>query len=240
MKTIRNLWMVLVCAFCTLSVLCLVGGTAAAQVSIFCYHEIEKPSDPFAIPQKQLEQQIKDLKAQGYRFVSLAEYEAYMKGELALPEKSVMLTFDDGYASVYTQVYPLLKKYHVPAMIALVTSWTEGEGKPSDVGELLTWDEIRDLKRRGHEIASHTASHPSLTQLLAEGKRAAAMDELVRSRDAIAKETGAAPRFLCHPYIAWNDEVDALIRAAGVRPYGPVGYNHGKGTKAGTRPGVGD
>ena len=157
MKTIRNLWMVLVCAFCTLSVLCLVGGTADAQVSIFCYHEIEKPSDPFAIPQKQLEQQIKDLKAQGYRFVSLAEYEAYMKGELALPEKSVMLTFDDGYASVYTQVYPLLKKYHVPAMIALVTSWTEGEGKPSDVGELLTWDEIREMEASGLvSVASHS------------------------------------------------------------------------------------
>lgn len=104
-----------------------------------------------------MEQQIQDLKAQGYRFVSLDEYESYMKGELALPEKSVMLTFDDGYASVYTQVYPLLQKYQVPAMIALVTSWTEGEGKPSDVGTLLTWEQVREMEASGLvSVASHS------------------------------------------------------------------------------------
>ena len=154
MKTIKKLLAALACTF---GAFCLAGGTADAQVSIFCYHEIEKPNDPFAIPQKELEQQIKDLKSQGYRFVSLAEYESYMKGELDLPEKSVLLTFDDGYASVYTQVYPLLQKYQVPAMIALVTSWTEGEGKPRDVGALLTWNQVREMEASGLvSVASHS------------------------------------------------------------------------------------
>ena len=157
MKKWKKLLAALVCSFSALSAFGMAGGTAAAQVSIFCYHEIEKPGDKFAIPQKQLEQQIQDLKAQGYRFVSLDEYESYMKGELALPEKSVMLTFDDGYASVYTQVYPLLQKYQVPAMIALVTSWTEGEGKPSDVGTLLTWEQVREMEASGLvSVASHS------------------------------------------------------------------------------------
>ncbi|WP_294158206.1 poly-beta-1,6-N-acetyl-D-glucosamine N-deacetylase PgaB [uncultured Selenomonas sp.] len=154
MKTIKKLLAALACTF---GAFCLAGGTADAQVSIFCYHEIEKPNDPFAIPQKELEQQIKDLKSQGYRFVSLAEYESYMKGELDLPEKSVLLTFDDGYASVYTQVFPLLQKYQVPAMIALVTSWTEGEGKPRDVGALLTWNQVREMEASGLvSVASHS------------------------------------------------------------------------------------
>ena len=92
MKTIKKLLAALACTF---GAFCLAGGTADAQVSIFCYHEIEKPNDPFAIPQKELEQQIKDLKSQGYRFVSLAEYESYMKGELDLPEKSVLLEAEE-------------------------------------------------------------------------------------------------------------------------------------------------
>ena len=157
MKKTRKLLAAFVGACCAIGAFCMSGGTAAAQVSVFCYHEIEKPKDPYAIPQRELEQQIKDWKAQGYRFVSLDEYEAYMKGELTLPEKSVMLTFDDGYASVYTKVYPLLQKYQVPAMIALVTSWTEGESKPSDVGDLLTWEQIREMEASGLvSVVSHT------------------------------------------------------------------------------------
>lgn len=62
-----------------------------------------------------------------------------------------------GNASVYTQVYPLLQKYQVPAMIALVTSWTEGEGKPSDVGTLLTWEQVREMEASGLvSVASHS------------------------------------------------------------------------------------
>ena len=147
------------------------------------------------------------------------------------PVVTVTLTFDDGTRD-HLKAAALLEKYGWRGCFNIITD------KVGD-GRHLTWDEIRDLKRRGHEIASHTASHPSLKKLLAEGRRAEALDELVRSRDAIAKGTGSAPHFLCHPYIAWNDEVDALIRETGMTPYGHVRYNHGKGTKAGTPTGVG-
>ena len=110
------------------------------------------------------------------------------------PVVTVTLTFDDGSRD-HLKAAALIEKYGWRGCFNIVTDKVGDERH-------LTWDEIRDLKRRGHEIASHTATHPNLAKLLADGKRGEATDELVRSRDAIAKETGSAPRFLCHPYIA--------------------------------------
>ncbi len=150
---------------------------------------------------------------------------------LAEPVVTVTLSFDDGTRD-HLKAAALLEKYGWRGCFNIVT---DRIGKEKH----LTWAEVRDLKRRGHEIASHTATHPSLVGLLQAGKRAEAVDEIVRSRDAIARETGAAPKYLCHPHVAWNDEVNALIRESGMVPSGHVRYNHGTGTKAGTPTGVG-
>ena len=84
---------------------------AEAQVAILCYHEVDRQGDAFAVTHERLESHLAKMKQDGYHFVSLDEYIRYAKGELSLPEKSVMVTFDDGYRSFYTKVYPLLKKY---------------------------------------------------------------------------------------------------------------------------------
>lgn len=128
-----------------------------AKVAIFCYHEIDRPNDSFAISSGRFESHLKYLQKAGYHFVTLDEYLAYTDGKLNLPEKSVMITFDDGYQSFYTKVYPLLKKYDVPAMLAIVTSWTDGEGLPTDVRAVATWDELREMEKSGLvTIVSHS------------------------------------------------------------------------------------
>ena len=110
----------------------------SAQAAILCYHEVDRENDDFAVSQTQLERHIVKMKKEGWHFVSLDEYIRYTKGEAKLPQKSVMLTFDDGYRSFYTKVYPLLQKYQVPAMLAIVSSWTAGEEKPNDVRNLAS------------------------------------------------------------------------------------------------------
>lgn len=128
-----------------------------AQVAIFCYHEVDRPNDAFAVSSGRLEAHLKYLKKAGYHFVTLDEYLAYTDGTLKLPDKSVMITFDDGYRSFYTKVYPLLKKYDIPAMLAIVTSWTDGEGLPTDVRAVATWDELKEMEQSGLvTVVSHT------------------------------------------------------------------------------------
>lgn len=143
--------------FCSFLVFCLSISCAFAQVEILCYHEIDKPNDSWSIDKGRFEHHLKYLQENGYHFVSLDEYINYTHGKLQLPPKSVMITFDDGYQSFYTKVYPLLKKYNVPAMIAIVSSWTDGEGKPTDVGNLATWQELREMEKSGLvTVVSHS------------------------------------------------------------------------------------
>lgn len=130
---------------------------AWSNVDILCYHEVDgRRDDQFSIDSKKLESHILYLKENGYEFISADTYLAYTKGELKLPEKSVMLTFDDGYLSFYTKVYPLLEKYQVPALLSIVTSWNE-DTKPSDVGTLMDWAQIREMENSGLvTLASHS------------------------------------------------------------------------------------
>lgn len=141
----------------SLLVLGIMSSAAMAQVAVLCYHEVDRPNDNFAVSNHQLDDELQWLKQDGWHFVSLDEYLAYTKGQLQLPDKSVMITFDDGYESFYSKVYPLLKKYKVPAMLAIVTSWTNGEGKPTDVQDLATWDQLREMEQSQLvTVVSHT------------------------------------------------------------------------------------
>jgi biofilm PGA synthesis lipoprotein PgaB len=112
-----------------------------------------------------LMQQFSWLKENGYHPVSLDAILAARKGGARLPSKAVLLTFDDGYLSVYTRVFPLLKLYNYPAVIGLVGEWLENnqDGKVY-YGDhwiprknFVTWPQVREMAASGLvEIASHS------------------------------------------------------------------------------------
>ncbi|MGJ7612755.1 MULTISPECIES: poly-beta-1,6-N-acetyl-D-glucosamine N-deacetylase PgaB [unclassified Variovorax] len=101
----------------------------------------------------------------GYRPVSLQQIVDARAGGKPLPAQAVLLTFDDGYRSAYTKVFPLLKRYNYPALMALVTSWLDvpqGQlvhwgDKPAPRDNFLLWSEAAEMARSGLvEFASHT------------------------------------------------------------------------------------
>lgn len=132
-------------------------AAAAPGVTILCYHDIGTDSRNFYTVSKQdLIAQFNYLKQEGYQPISLQQYQAAMAGNGRLPAKPVLLTFDDGYRSFYQEVYPLLKEYRYPAVLAVVTFW-QTAGKPADVGELVSWQELREMEQSGLvTIASHS------------------------------------------------------------------------------------
>lgn len=143
-------------------------ATAGADpLAILCYHEIgdghDAISPDFAVSQARLAEHLDWLVREGYHFVSLQQVLDARAGGKPLPAKPVLLTFDDGYRSVYELAWPLLKKHHAPAVLAIVGSWLES-GDPVDVGDskvprrhFMTWAELREMHASGLiEIASHT------------------------------------------------------------------------------------
>lgn len=135
------------------------------------YHDVrddvvdDLDEDRMATGSLNLISQFSWLREHGYHPVSLGEIIEAGKGGKPLPEKAVLLTFDDGYRSVYTKVFPLLKLFGYPAVVAVVGEWMEaGPGKLIDYGKnkekrerFITWEQVRQMQESGLvEIASHS------------------------------------------------------------------------------------
>ncbi|WP_225767401.1 poly-beta-1,6-N-acetyl-D-glucosamine N-deacetylase PgaB [Inquilinus sp. Marseille-Q2685] len=141
--------------------------TPGAVLAI-AYHDVED-SDPdqtyLSVRTDHLVQQLAWLRENGYRAVSVDDLLAAKAGRKPLPERAVLLSFDDGYASFYDRVFPILKAYGWPAVYAPVGSWIDTPaGKPVDFGGTATprgrfasWAQIREMSQSGLvEIAAHS------------------------------------------------------------------------------------
>ena len=209
------------------------------KLTILSYHEIAEKNDAlgpqFAVSPTNFVRQMDWLKNNGYHFVSLNDVLAYYdNNKRSLPEKAVLITFDDGYRSMYQNAYPILKLMKIPAVMALVGSWMEEDGKVNFDGhdiprsELLSWDQVREMSNSGLvEMASHTYGlhegilsnpqgnkQPSATarRYLPEQKRyedevsyrKRVFADLKRNSDLIKRHTGKAPRAIAWPYGRYN------------------------------------
>src|SRR5450830_1465591 len=134
------------------------------------YHEVRDDvrdyPDPYAVDSAALVAQFSWLKGNGYTPVSLQQIIVARQGGAALPAKAVLLTFDDAYLSFYTRVYPLLREFHYPAVLAVVGLWIDhpqngpmmyGEKGSVSSASFPSWKQLREMADSGLvELASHT------------------------------------------------------------------------------------
>jgi biofilm PGA synthesis lipoprotein PgaB len=202
--------------------------------------DVVAPFDRMEVNKHFLEDQFIWLKKNGYSVVSVQAVLDAAAGKSTLPEKSVLLTFDDGYLSFYSKVFPLLKKYHYPASVALVGTWMDGNVTAEDPGKpLMNWEQVREVANSGLvEIASHTYSfHTGIvanpqgnTQAAAvtrlyddpmliyendEQYRARIRTEMLKSSDFIFQHAGIRPRVMVWPYGEYNATAIAAAKEAG-------------------------
>lgn len=139
---------------------------------VISYHDIRDDvapkgdGDRYAISTHNFVAQIDWLIASGYRPVSLDQVTRASRGQEPLPQKAVLLTFDDGLRSVYTHAFPVLRAYRIPAVAAVVTDWIEMPAdarvpygvRDFDRDDFITWAQLREMQDSGLvEIASHSA-----------------------------------------------------------------------------------
>ncbi len=179
--------------------------TAGPRVRVLTYHRFgDRPYDPFCVTRRDFQAQMQYL-ADRRLAVSLDDLEAFLAGKRELPDGAVLVTVDDGFRSVYTEMLPVLKEYAVPA-VAYITpslirdrarsSATAGEASAADVEEYLSWDEIQRLAANGVVIGSHGWTHRSLGRMT----EAEARDEAVRSRDTLQRRLQRRVTSLAYPY----------------------------------------
>lgn len=143
-------WLFLFCLFNSLNV------SAEPKVIVLTYHDVGEVPGKWMITKENLVAQFNYLRQNGYHPITLQQYVEANTNQAVLPEKPVLLTFDDGHISFYKDVFPLLKQYQYPAMLAVVTSW-ENNSQPSDAGQLVNWQQIREMEGSGLvTVASHS------------------------------------------------------------------------------------
>jgi len=187
------------------------AGTHSGRATILVYHNISRCSNarglqPDTVPRTQFEQQLRLLRENDFRVISLRELLMNVRGGICLCPRSVVLTFDDGYQSAYSEAFPLLQEYEFPATFFLTTAFVgtsnvfpwlrEGaSNRPEDLRP-MSWDAVRELSEAGYEIGSHTSTHPFLPGL----DRLAMERELLLSHATIGDKTGVAPEAFALPY----------------------------------------
>ncbi|MBW2610580.1 MAG: polysaccharide deacetylase family protein, partial [Deltaproteobacteria bacterium] len=108
---------------------------------------------------------MKFLYENGYQTVNLKEAICYLSGVKKLKEKTVVITFDDGFRDLYTEAFPVLNSYGFSATVFLPTAFIKNKRLKFKEKECLSWDEIRKLQGKGIIFGSHTINHPVLYKM---------------------------------------------------------------------------
>ncbi len=133
------------------------------KLPIIMYHHICKLDNrlnDFTIKPEQFEKDMLYLKEKGYETISVKQLLDYINNDIPLPEKPIMITFDDGHESFYEYIYPMLKRYDLKAVLSVVGSYTDTYSENEDHNinySYLTWKQINEMANSGYvEIGNHT------------------------------------------------------------------------------------
>ena len=194
---------------------------APFDLPIVMYHDVSgvPPDDIYRAGSNVLpadfSAQLDYLECAGYTTISMAQLFDAVEGRSALPEKPVILTFDDGYTDHYTEAFPLLRAHSMNGSFAIITGFVEGGG------DYMSWAQIKEMADAGMEMMSHTVTHIDMNT----SDDATVADQLAASRTALELHTGKAPDFLVYPAgepfrsgtVERQVEVASLLEVAGYR-----------------------
>ncbi len=184
----------------------------AVEVPVLMYHYVsELPPDAdvyrrdLTVSPEAFEAQLGYLNEAGYRPITLTDVYLALTEGYPLPEKPVVITFDDGYHDAYEVVFPKLLEYGFPATFFVLATPAHYESEA-----YVTWPQVREMSEAGMSIQAHGRDHVDL--------RGRSYDFLVHQvlgiTEAIEHHTGRAPRFFCYPGGRRDADVIAVLESA--------------------------
>jgi peptidoglycan/xylan/chitin deacetylase (PgdA/CDA1 family) len=188
------------------------AAVAPIRVPVLMYHEIAgitATKSRLAVTPEAFADQVGYLRDAGFTAITAgALAEILAGGAGSLPERPVVLTFDDGYGDFYSQALPVLKRYGATATVFQTTGLV---GVPGTAKRMMNWRELAEVAAAGVEIGAHTVQHPQLDQLPDRELR----DELADSKSQLEDRLGMAVPGLAYPYGYSNDKVRRTAREIG-------------------------
>ncbi|MBU1045283.1 MAG: polysaccharide deacetylase family protein [Candidatus Omnitrophica bacterium] len=178
-------------------------------VPVLMYHSINTDSanSRLIVSPDSFKKQMNFLKERNFNFISLDEYVELLKNGKTPIKKSVVITFDDGYADNYLYAFPVLKEFNIPATVFIVTDWVNNEN-------MLDWSQIKEMKNSNLvEIGSHSITHDMLTEM----PKVAMIREINQSKEILEKTLDAPIRFFGYPTGAHSEFIKEITKIAGYK-----------------------
>ena len=195
------------------------GQFRSARVPILMYHYISIPptdADVYrrglSLPPDVFRRHLDFLQEQGYQTIPLQDLISYLqRGVPQLPEKPIILTFDDGYLDNYENAFPALRDHGMMGTFFIITDFADLAATDPAYARYATWDELKEMDAAGMEIGSHSRNHPDL-----KGKD---VDFLVwqalGSSETIEANLHKKPRVLAYPAGSYDQLVIDVFHSAG-------------------------
>ncbi len=194
-------------------------------VPILMYHKIDSvqhDDTTYWVRTKDFEEQLKSLKALGYTSISLYDFYQYKFNGVSLPDKPIILTFDDGYQNIYMQAYPIMKQYNFTGTLFIITNYVADSSSRRHVNteistesglypcSLMVWPEVKEMFANGMSIQSHSKTHPESIS------NDTILEEEVRGSKAVIESTlSTIVNFYCYPYCLFDSQYKEIVKDAG-------------------------
>jgi biofilm PGA synthesis lipoprotein PgaB len=257
MRSLKHFAKIIICTLSLFSTF----AFAQDRYGVLAYHSVvdesaaenQKQYFPQTISAQTLIKHFNWLKENGYNVISWQQVIDAENGKGTLPDNAVLLSFDDGYETMYNVVFPLLKAYNYPAVFAPVTGWLDTPAnqkiayadKMLDRSVFATWSQVKEMEQSGLvEVASHTHNlhnginaNPSGGQLPAviapeykNGKyetedayKNRLKSDFAHTVQTLVNHIGKKPRVMVWPYGQFNDVAVQIARQAGMPHYFSLG-----------------
>jgi peptidoglycan/xylan/chitin deacetylase (PgdA/CDA1 family) len=186
------------------------------KIPILLYHRFGPTvADSMTVTTSVFESHLRYLHEKGYKVIPLRQLvDYYLKKGPPPPPRSVVIVADDGHKTVFTDMFPLVKKYRIPVTLFIYPSAI------SHASYAMTWDQVKELKKSGFfDFQSHSYWHPNFNRdkkRLKPSEYAASVDmQLKKSKEKIEKEVGNRVDMIAWPFGIYNDELIKKAMEAG-------------------------
>ena len=204
------------------------------EVPIIMYHSVLKDisrSNKYTITPPTLEEDLKYISTNGYNTITISDLISYVYDNKELPEKPIIITFDDGHYNNYGYVYPLIEKYNMKAVISIVGSYTDKFSETNEANlnySYLRWKDINELISTGRiEFQNHTYNlHNNTHGRIGAKKKKGESDEeykkileedINKLQNEFKENTGYTPTCFTYPFGGISNSSIEIIKELGFK-----------------------
>jgi len=198
-----------------------IDGMTHNGIKVLMYHKIAADeklcrSHWTYVSEEQFRKHLTLLDHWGFTPITFEDYLLYRKGEINLPKKSVILTFDDGYEGIYKIAFPMLKEFGWNAVLFVLGDrivksdfWDKHSGLPE--ANLLSGEQIIEMHEAGFEVGSHSMQHANLINI----PQKIARYEILQSKEMLQALLKSQVKSFCYPYGLTNNTIKNIVHESG-------------------------